>query len=178
MASDGLRVNYSRSHPGQGTTNVCACLDDVFLELLWFDGTPIADETRRIGLAARAAEGSRFGIAWRGEPAVQTRPYAAPFLAGRRSIPVWKGSEALDLPFIFGTPGGVPPIERTDGLPGERQRPELSTLGACILRHPNADPLRPIVDLIDGLEVERGTASLTMSLRRPDGTPGRTIVWS
>lgn len=34
MEDSGLRVNYRRVHPGQGTSNLCACLDDVFIELL------------------------------------------------------------------------------------------------------------------------------------------------
>ena len=42
MDDAGLRVNYSLSHPGQGTRNLCACLDDVFLELIWLDGSPIS----------------------------------------------------------------------------------------------------------------------------------------
>ena len=88
MEADGLRVNYARPHPGQGTANLCACLDDVFLELLWFDGSPMSDATKEIGLADRATGGSRFGIAWRGEPAVETVPYQAPFLPPERSIPV------------------------------------------------------------------------------------------
>ena len=36
MADAGLRVNYTRHHPGQGTTNLCACLDDMFFELLFY----------------------------------------------------------------------------------------------------------------------------------------------
>ena len=45
MEAARLRVNYSRAHPGQGTRNLCACLDDVFLELLWLDGSEILPES-------------------------------------------------------------------------------------------------------------------------------------
>ena len=177
MAADGLRINYARAHPGQGTANVCACLDDVFLELLWFDGSPISDETMRIGLGGRANAGSPFGIAWRGEPTLDVDRYAAPFLDDERTLPVWSGSAAVANPFIFGSPGGVAPARRTDGLPGERQRPELVSLGSCVLRHPELDAIREAIDPIEGIELERGQPALRMTLLRPDGTPGRDIVW-
>jgi len=89
MDAAGLVVNYSRQHAGQGTRNLCACLDDIFLELLWLDGTEVAPEAARIGLYARGrGEGSPLGVAWRGPAPLPTEPYAAPFLPDGATIAV------------------------------------------------------------------------------------------
>ncbi len=67
MDQAGLRVNYSRVHPGQGTRNICACLDDVFIELLWSDGSEVSPETRQVTLDDRCnGRGSPLGVSWRG----------------------------------------------------------------------------------------------------------------
>ena len=35
LTDAGLRESFRRDHPGQGTTNVCCCFDNAYLELLW-----------------------------------------------------------------------------------------------------------------------------------------------
>lgn len=178
MDAAGLRVNYARQHPGQGTRNLCACLDDVFLELLWLDGTDVSPATERIGLAARGqGEGSPFGISWRGATSLPTKPYAAPFLPEGVLIPVAAASDELALPFVFQTPGGVPPIDRTDGLPGDRQRPGLATLGACELRLPNPADAAALLASFDALTLEEGPPGLRATMLDANGQPARTVVW-
>ncbi|HSK41670.1 MAG TPA: VOC family protein, partial [Arenibaculum sp.] len=57
LASAGLRESFRRRHPGQGTANVCYCLDDAYLELLWVDdAAAVASEAvAPTRLAERAA---------------------------------------------------------------------------------------------------------------------------
>ena len=54
FAAAGLRATFSRVHPGQGTTNLCAFLDDMFIELLWLDGSAPSQATQDLGLIDRA----------------------------------------------------------------------------------------------------------------------------
>ena len=178
FARDGLRVNYRRQHPGQGTRNACAALDDVFLELLWLDGTRPSDATSAIGLPARGrGEGSPFGISWRGEADLPTVPYAAPFLPDGITIPVARASvDDPSLPFVFRTPGGAPPADRPE-LTGERQTPDLSTLHAITLYDPEPARLGWIAGAIDGLVVEAGAPGMTFTLADPSGRPARTVEW-
>lgn len=130
----GLRVNYGRQHPGQGTSNLCACLDDMFIELIWADGTDISAESDRISLGARCrGEGAPLGISWRGISPKGCATYAAPFLPNGVSIPVLAESLSPAMPFIFQTPGGAPPIERDPDLVGNRQHPRLARMGTCTL---------------------------------------------
>lgn len=178
MADAGLRVNYSRGHPGQGTRNLCACLDDVFLELLWLDGTDISLATEQIGLADRGrGQGSPIGVSWRGSTDLVTREYAAPFLPKGNSIPVAVASKDLSLPFVFQTPGGVPPIERTDGLPGDRQRPNLTKLGACELRLPNPEKATSLVENFDAITLTEGPAGMRVTVLDKKGRTACKIAW-
>lgn len=184
MDAAGLRVNYSRAHPGQGTRNLCACLDDVFLELLWLDGSEISAETERITLGARArGEGSPVGVSWRSTAVFQndqngTVPYTAPFLPTGITIPVAALSLDPSLPFVFQTPGGTPPIDRTDGLVGTRQAPELATMGSCNLRLPDPAAASTLMSPFENITVSKGTPALQIELLRPDGTVGRSVEWS
>ena len=178
FARDGLRVNYRRQHPGQGTRNACASLDDVFLELLWLDGTEPSDATGAIGLSARGrGRGSPFGVSWRGETDLPTVPYAAPFLPDGVTIPVAKASvDDPTLPFVFQTPGGAPPIDRPE-LTGDRQTPDLATLHGVTLYDLDPDRIAWIAEAIDGLAVEAGEPGMTFTLADPDGRPARTAEW-
>ena len=179
MAEAGLRVNYARAHPGQGTSNLCACLDDVFLELLWLDGSPVSAESERIGLGARGrGEGSPIGVSWRGGADVVTEPYAAPFLPPGVTIPVARASLDPALPFAFRTPGGALPIERTDGLPGERQRPDWATLARCEVTVPRPERAAAMLAPFERLSVVAGAPGLRATLRSPDGTATREIAWN
>jgi len=184
MEDAGLRVNYRRVHPGQGTSNLCACLDDVFIELLWLDGSEISDETEAITLSSRArGEGSPIGISWRGSSPFEsqkggTTPYYAPFLPKGVHIPVATASLDPSLPFVFRTPGGAPPIKRTDGLVGERQVPELATLGCCEIMVPNADSVREFLTAFDRISVRSGEPAVRLTLLRGDGTVGVVVDWA
>lgn len=178
MASVNLRVNYSRAHPGQGTRNLCACLDDIFFELLWLDGTDISLATEQIGLADRGrGQGSPIGISWRGNTDLATSSYAAPFLPKGASIPVAMASEDLSLPFVFQTPGGTPPIDRADGLPGDRQRPDLARLGACEIRLPNPEKAAGLLDSFDALTLAEGPTGFLATVLDAHGCPARQIEW-
>jgi len=184
MEDAGLRVNYRRVHPGQGTTNVCACLDDVFIELLWLDGSEISDATEAITLSSRArGKGSPIGISWRGLSPFEnqiggTTPYFAPFMPEGVSIPVATASLDPRLPFVFRTPGGTPPIKRADGLVGERQTPELATLGCCELVVPNADSVQELLAPFELISVRSGDPALKLTLLRPDKTVGLKVDWA
>lgn len=184
MAAAGLTVNYSRVHPGQGTTNLCACLEDVFLELLWRDGSPVSDESERVTLGARGrGEGSPIGIAWRGPSHIEARddgvtPYAAPFLPDGMTIPVAVQSLDAGLPFVFRTPGGVPPSQRGGDLVGNRQLPIYAGVQDCAISTPRVDEVRRLCASLDALRFEEGQPGLRFTLTDPDGHPVRDVVWT
>lgn len=179
MDDAGLRVNYSRSHPGQGTTNLCASLDDVFLELLWLDGSPISEESERVTLGERGrGKGMPFGIAWRGDYSMKTDRYAAPFLPHGMSIPIAHASKDLTVPFVFESPGGVPPIRRQDGLVGERQRPFYTTLQSCRVQLQVPGPTRQLLSGFDKISVEQGADDrIEFVLQGDSGHANKSIVW-
>lgn len=181
MDAAGLRVNYSRAHPGQGTTNVCACFEDIFLELLWLDGSPISAESESITLGARGrGEGAPIGIAWRGDlddAAGPTVSYAAPFLPPGLSIPVAEQSLDPNLPFLFRTPGGVRPADRGDELVGDRQLPRFSGIADCTILVPNPAPVRELLAPLPRLSVVEGHSGLRFALTDRAGKRAGEIVW-
>jgi Glyoxalase-like domain len=178
MDSAGLRVNYTRIHEGQGTRNLCACLDDMFLELLWLDGSAIHAETERISLASRGRGlGSPIGISWRGICDLEQVHYAAPFLPSGVSIPVARASLDPALPFVFRTPGGIRPIDRTDGLVGDRQSPYLTVLGHCEIIVPNPEVVAALLKGFDHVSVSNGEPSLHIQLLNSQGEVGREFTW-
>jgi hypothetical protein len=179
MAAANLRVNYSRFHKGQGTRNLCACLDDVFLELLWLDGSEISAEAEAITLGARGrGQGSPVGVSWRGESEVACVAYAAPFLPAGVTIPVAHASLDLNLPFVFRTPGGTKPIDRKDGLVGDRQSPELTVLGQCEIFVPNPEQVSGLLAVFDRVIVRQGVPSLKITLLDSNGRIGREFTWT
>lgn len=184
MDQAGLRVNYSRVHRGQGTRNICACLDDIFIEVLWPDGSEVSTETKQATLADRCnGIGLPVGISWRGlspfeASANGTVPYFAPFLPSGVCIPIASDSLDLSLPFVFQTPGGTPPIDRTDSLVGERQLPDLATLGKCELSVRDAKRIQEFLAPFEKIEVREGVPTMKLELLRPDGSIGKIISWS
>lgn len=179
MADAGLRVNYARQHPGQGTSNVCACLDDMFIELLWADGTAISDEGERISLGARfRGNGSPLGVSWRGTPPGGCAAYAPPYLPDGVTIPVMARSLEADMPFVFQTPGGLPPKDRDPALVGARQLPELERLGRCTIYQEDPAAVALIHAALPALDVRIGPPHLVLNLLRPDGVAGVTIDWA
>jgi Glyoxalase-like domain len=178
MTKAGLRVNYTRTHKGQGTRNLCACLDDIFLELLWLDGSDILTQCNQITLAARGrGEGSPIGVSWRGQCELDCIEYAAPFLPAGVTIPVARASLDAELPFVFRTPGGTRPIDRTDDLVGNRQSPHLTVLGHCEILVPNPEPVVQLLETFDRVTVREGAPSLTLTLLDANGRVGREITW-
>lgn len=179
MKAAGLRVNYSRAHPGQGTKNLCACLDDIYFELLWMDGTEVSDETERVGLGRRGrGNGSPFGIAWRGDADIDVVFYAAPFLPEGLDIPIAKASMDPELPFVFQSPGGSRPIDRDDELTGKRQRPFLASLEHCSIRLPDPDILPRFMHEFERLSFERGAPRIEVLLTAPDRQATHRFTWS
>lgn len=183
MDEAGLRINYSRSHTGQGTRNFCACLEDVFLELIWLDCTPISPASEHITLGIRGrGKGSPIGVSWRGTSPSDdiehsTVPYNAPFLPTGVHIPVAKESLDPNMPFVFKTPGGIPPSKRTDGLVGERQMPHLAVLGDCEISVPNPCAVHSLLNPFKGIRVKKGDPTLHLSLLRLDGSVGCRLEW-
>jgi Glyoxalase-like domain len=178
MAAASLRVNYTRVHEGQGTRNICACLDDMFLELLWLDGSAIAAESEDITLAARGrGQGCPIGVSWRGACDLECVEYAAPFLPTGVSIPIARASLDPNLPFVFRSPGGIRPIDRTDDLVGNRQSPELTILGQCNIFVPNPEPVARLLGTFDRISVREGRPSLNLTLLDSNGRIGREFTW-
>jgi Glyoxalase-like domain len=179
MAAAKLRVNYSRTHKGQGTRNICACLDDMFLELLWLDGSAISAESDQITLAARGrGQGSPIGISWRGACDLDCIEYAAPFLPAGVTIPVAHASLDPNLPFVFRTPGGARPIDRIDELVGDRQSPELTILGHCEILVPKPELVAKLLANFDRITVREGPASLNLTIFDSNGRIGREFTWT
>jgi Glyoxalase-like domain len=121
LKARGLTETYRRSHPGQGTQNVCFCFDNLFLELLWISNLSEvhSESIARTRLYERSrwkTEGiNPFGLAWR-EPAaakftLPTWGYMPPYLPAGMSIQVAKDSDDPQQPMMFRSPGMTAPIE-------------------------------------------------------------------
>lgn len=139
MKKLGLAESYRRTHPGQGTRNVCYCFDNMFLELLWVDEPDAARSPaiKRTGIYERSLWQSRevcpFGIAWRGalsgaEPPVSTWAFAPPYLPDGMTIAVAEDGDDVRQPMMFRSPGSAPPIDWLPERRGELQH--SSGLGA------------------------------------------------
>ena len=179
----GLVPSFRRAHPGQGTSNLCYCFDDGYLELLSIDdpGAERDPQVARTGLIARGSGAPGvcpYGIAWRDGPepplAVETWDYAAPFLPPGVAIPV--ALESLDpaAPFLFRSPDTAPPAEWTDGRQGEIQRAAgLTRILWVGLTHPAAFRPGPTLLRLAERTCLRLTAgggwSLELGIERPGG---------
>ena len=128
----GLAETYRRTHPGQGTRNVCYCFDNMFLELLWIDEPNAAQSPtiRRTGLYERSLWRSReacpFGIAWRGtslgaEPSISTWAFAPPYLSDGMTIAVADDGDDVRQPMMFRSPSSAPPSDWPPEKRGELQ---------------------------------------------------------
>ncbi|MCJ8275982.1 MAG: hypothetical protein HRT44_01300 [Bdellovibrionales bacterium] len=127
LAKLNLTSNYARSHPGQGTANVCFCFENAFLEILWVESL----EETKIEPVSRCQFDKRtfwyqdininpFGIAWRGETKIKTWKYQPPYLSKDQCIHVSEDSGNIHQPFMFSFPGSTPPCNwsaaRKNGL--------------------------------------------------------------
>ena len=112
FASLGLVETYRRTHPGQGTENVCYAFDNLFLELLWITDTSAvrSPSVQRTGLYERSLWRTNgacpFGIAWRRSPADKhfappTWHYAPPYLPAGITIPIATASDDPRQPLLF-----------------------------------------------------------------------------
>lgn len=144
----GLVESFRRTHPGQGTANVCFVFGDTYLELLWETDraeitAPVLARTR---LAERAhwqeTDACPFGMCLMPDTAAEVLPfrtwdYAPPFLPPGMSIPVATLSDDAGQPFIF-----LPPVI---GKPEPHQQPGLGTIIGVHLDRPGHVP--PSADL-------------------------------
>lgn len=125
----GLRRNYGRAHPGQGTANACYCFENAYLELLWVVSEEELKSPALAGTGLAERSGWRengacpFGIALRGAGPLPfgTWDYAAPFLPEGMPIGVATSSADPCQPFLFRSPGNAGPKDWTNGLAGDRQ---------------------------------------------------------
>ncbi|TQV80668.1 VOC family protein [Denitrobaculum tricleocarpae] len=187
----GLRESYRRDHPGQGTTNVCYCFDNAFLELLWVTDRAaiVSPVVARTGLSERAdwrENGANpFGIALRGAPAAPfpTWDYKPPYLPAGMSIPVACSSDDSAQPLLFMSPGNARPDQWQDGRAGNRQLTgglsEIAKLELTLADGvPLSDDLQALVNM-EILELGKENAGseprLVLTVTRSDGGPDRRL---
>ena len=133
LHSLGLVETYRRTHPGQGTQNICFCFDNMFIECLWVSDVAElrSDAIARTGLYERSqwrtARTSPFGIAWRStgegegfKPAVWA--FRPPYLPAGTSIDVSVDGDDPRQPMMFRSPGAVPPVQWPSQRRGNLQR--------------------------------------------------------
>jgi len=132
LSQVGLRESFRRTHPGQGTANLCACFENAYLELLWPSNraeleSPAVAPTRLAERAAWRDSGAcPFGIALRTVPAEAPLPlptwgYRQAFWPPDFALPVAEASRDPRQPFLFRSPGSARPEAWTDGRADVRQ---------------------------------------------------------
>lgn len=179
MEAARLRVNYSRAHSGQGTRNLCACLDDVFIELLWLDGSEILPESERITLGQRGrGQGSPVGISWRGHSCFDCVQYAAPFLPKNMEIPVARMSLDPSLPFVFAAPKSKKLTDPGDVLADKRQLPHFTILHDCEIRCACPGRLEALIVPFNNISTVVGTDSIRFKLGNLTGEITHDFVWA
>lgn len=176
LAALGLRESFARDHPGQGTSNLCYCFDNAYLELLWLRDRAEAERppVARTRLSERArwreTGASPFGIALRravddgadGGLPLESYDYEAPFLPAGVAIPVARSSDDPRQPFLFRSPGDRRPDRWDDGRAGGRQQAAgLTEIVALQLDLPAA------VEPSPALRVLEAAGLLTLTLGSP-----------
>ena len=185
LEAAGLRESYRRAHPGQGTANVCYCLDNAYLELLWVEdaGDLASAPIARTRLAERSrwreTGASPFGLSLRGAMPFDAWEFRPPYLPPGMAIPVALSSEDPRQPFLFRSPGDARPDAWTDGRAGDRQRAAgLAEIAGVRLEFPAGVEPGPDWRALEAsglLVLGRGPAprlELTLS-RRDGGRPWR-----
>ena len=122
LARAGLCESFRRDHPGQGTTNLCCCFDNAYLELLWLNNPAeaLAPPAARLQLADARRLAAHRGVAVRHRPARRSRC----------------GLAIRDL----GLRGAVPAGRRHDPC-GDRQRRSTPAPTVPLARRPEAGSL-------------------------------------
>jgi len=188
----GLRENIRRTHPGQGTANVCYWFDNAFLELLWVADeaevtSPSIAPTRLAERAAwRSTGATPFGIALRTEPAQAPLPFATwdyrpPYLPPGLAIPVAQLSRDPRQPMLFRSPGATRPDQLTGDRASERQRgaglAEITALHLTL--PPGVEPAAELRQLEQSGLLTLGTEGngprLILTLSRVDGGPPKRL---
>ena len=189
----GLIESYRRDHPGQGTSNICYCFDNAFLELLWL--RDLAEATAPAIARTRLAERSRwrengtspFGLALRRSEQGAALPfptwgYSPPYLPEGVSIPVAEVSDDPVQPFIFESLGGARPDQWTNGRAGARQSAAgLGEIAAVELRSPTgAKPVPELLTIAESgwLTLGQGDdcAGVTLTISKGMETPLRLLL--
>lgn len=130
----GLTETYRRTHPGQGTSNICYAFDNAFLEFLVLQNASEADSPaiKRMALSQRAAWAHLgtcpLGIAWRpglddAAPTFPTWPFRPPYLPHGVHIPVATESDDPHVPLLFQSPGTMAPLDWPAEKRGALQEP-------------------------------------------------------
>jgi hypothetical protein len=192
LAQAGRVESNRRRHTGQGTSNVCYCFDNAYLELLWaVDADELAaPSVARTGLAERSrwreTGASPFGIALRpaepGDLPFETWDYEAPFLPAGLSLPVATASDDAAQPMVFQSPGTSRPDQWTNGRDGDRQNSaDLAEIVGVHLTFPvDITPHGAFVGLAsDGhLSLDQGPTgpSLTLTISRGKGCQPRNLT--
>ncbi|MEO1702291.1 MAG: VOC family protein [Pseudomonadota bacterium] len=173
LSAVGLCESYRRQHPGQGTSNICYCFENAFLEILWLEDeaearSPAIERTR---LADRAmGKANPFGIAWRGDAALEMWDFEPPYLPAGVSIPMAVASDDPDLPLLFSFPGSKPPKEMPQERHGGMQASTgLATLEMAQVRCRNVRMLQAFGQMMEpGFDVAPGPPSVLLKLTGPD----------
>ncbi|WP_299377565.1 VOC family protein [uncultured Kiloniella sp.] len=177
----GFRESYRRDHPGQGTTNICYCFDNAYLELLWVNDTahiksPLIKDTKLSERSQWRETGtSPFGIALRPEIPFETWDYRPPYLPSGMSIPVAKTSLDPRQPFIFTSPGGQRPDRWNDPKPLQKEAPiGCHTISSISVNVPENCPSNPDLTTLKEqglveLNLGRSTHKMTLSLADENG---------
>jgi hypothetical protein len=131
VAAFGLEETYRRQHSGQGTSNICCCFDNAFVEFLWISNVAEArsQQTHRLGLFERSqyriGKNCPFGISWRGsydETEMSFWFYEPSYLPKGMRIPIATASDDNRLPLVFQSPGINAPREWPREKQGNLQR--------------------------------------------------------
>ncbi|MEN0001536.1 MAG: VOC family protein [Pseudomonadota bacterium] len=172
----GLRESYRRDHPGQGTTNICYCFDNAFLEILWLENEADARSPAiaRTLLADRGTgKANPFGLAWRGDAQLPMWAFMPTYLPDGVSIQMASASDDPSLPLMFTFSGFKPPI----ALPPDRHngmqhaagftRLDLTAIGAT-----ETAPLECMAAMmVPGFNIKAGKPFVQLKLSGPQREP-------
>jgi len=118
----GLVETYRREHKGQGTSNICYCFENAFLELLILNDARDAksDLIKRTGLYERANWRRLWtcpiGVSWRSSgdgsrEEIETWSFQPPYLPEGGDIKVAVEGDDPFQPMMFRSPGKSKPVE-------------------------------------------------------------------